>query len=616
MPEEKIRRIFLEYPEVIYGFTDIAYSTYADSYQSALVFAVPYGEQLTLETYSEAKFEKGIQDAKAVVEKILAQLKKVLDESEVTYDIPPAVQNNETELAAPFSFKYAAVNAGLGWIGKNDVVITPKYGPRVRLSAVLIKAQFTYGRKILKSQCPEDCRKCVDACPYKALHNVQWDSSSFRNDIIDYKLCNEKRSLFAAALGRKSACGLCMAACPFGGYKMNHKIVSLPREVWAGTVIPMRYTTENYFDVKIEKKEEGYGVEICKCRFDAPVSHYPEEYDFPDKLYQEHWEKAYAWGIVEEREDGPGLLACIETCPEEWSNRLVVTELWVHESLRRQGIGRRLMAIAKEQAVLEHRRAIILETQSCNAGAISFYEQEGFELIGFDSCCYSNRDRERKEVRVNMGYFFRTKAQEVREKLVLRKERETDYHKTEQMVLDAFWNKHHMGCDEHLLVHKLRGSEAYLPELSRVAVIGEEIVGVICYARAMLKQGERTKEILLFGPLCVAPAWQGCGIGGRLLKETLGTAREMGYEGVVIFGEPDYYPRQGFQTCDRFGITTIDGKNFDAFLGIELAEGGLKGFGGRFLVPEVYEDLSPEENELFTKNFRTPEKQRFPGQWD
>ena len=64
------------------------------------------------------------------------------------------------------------------------------------------------------------------------------------------------------------------------------------------------------------------------------------------------------------------------------------------------------MAMAKEQAVKERRRAVILETQSCNTAAICFYEKEGFEMIGFDSCCYSNRDRERKEVRINMGYFI------------------------------------------------------------------------------------------------------------------------------------------------------------------------------------------------------------------
>ncbi len=78
MVEKNIRNIFLEYPKVIYGFTSIAYSEYASTYKSALVFAVPYGEQLTIETYSEEKFEKGIQDAKKVLEKILTQLQKCL----------------------------------------------------------------------------------------------------------------------------------------------------------------------------------------------------------------------------------------------------------------------------------------------------------------------------------------------------------------------------------------------------------------------------------------------------------------------------------------------------------------------------------------------------------
>lgn len=194
--------------------------------------------------------------------------------------------------------------------------------------------------------------------------------------------------------------------------KNNYNIIPLPKEQWEGTVIPMRYTTEEFYDVKLETEKDGYHVTLCKSRFAEPVSHYPEEYDFPDKLYQPHWEKAFAWGIVSEEDGEAKLLACIETCPEEWSNRLMVTELWVHESLRRQGIAHELMAIAKEQAVLENRRAIILETQSCNVGAICFYQQEGFELIGFDSCCYSNRDLERKEVRINMGYFPKGRTDE------------------------------------------------------------------------------------------------------------------------------------------------------------------------------------------------------------
>lgn len=186
----------------------------------------------------------------------------------------------------------------------------------------------------------------------------------------------------------------------------QYKIIHLPKEQWENVPIPMRYTTEQYYDVKIQKNNDCFHIELIKEKLMEPISHYPEEYDFPDKLYQEHWQKADAWGIIEEIEGKQELIACIETCSEDWSNRLIVTELWVHEKLRRKGVGHALMEIAKQQANLEHRRAIILETQSCNVPAISFYLKEGFELIGFDSCCYSNRDIDKKEVRLDMGYLL------------------------------------------------------------------------------------------------------------------------------------------------------------------------------------------------------------------
>ena len=187
---------------------------------------------------------------------------------------------------------------------------------------------------------------------------------------------------------------------------MTYPIIPLPKEEWKGTPIPMRYTTEEYYDLETAAADDGFRVQMVKKRFEAPVTHTPEEYDFPDRLYQDHWEKAEAFGIVREKDGQKELLACIEVCPEEWSNRLMVTELWVADELQRQGVGTRLMNLAKERAKQQGRRAIILETQSCNVRAIAFYRSQGFELIGFDSCCYTNRDVERHEIRLDMGYFL------------------------------------------------------------------------------------------------------------------------------------------------------------------------------------------------------------------
>ncbi len=187
---------------------------------------------------------------------------------------------------------------------------------------------------------------------------------------------------------------------------MEYPIIPLPREEWKGTCVPIRYTTKEYYDLESTAGDGFFQVQMVKKKFDTPVTHTPEEYDFPDSLYQDHWEKAEAFGIVREQNEKKELLACIEICPEEWSNRLIVTELWVADELQRQGIGTQLMNLAKEEAARQGRRAIILETQSCNVRAIAFYLSQGFELIGFDSCCYTNADVQRHEVRLDLGYFL------------------------------------------------------------------------------------------------------------------------------------------------------------------------------------------------------------------
>ncbi len=182
---------------------------------------------------------------------------------------------------------------------------------------------------------------------------------------------------------------------------MTHSLVPLPKERWRGQLLPMRYTSDSPYAVGLDRTEDGFVVSFRKTTVRPAMAHTPEAYDCPDKLYAPYWEDAEAWGVVRDGE----LLAAVEFCPETWSNRLRVTELWVSESLRGQGVGRALMDLAKERARRDRRRAVILETQSCNGGAIGFYLHLGFTLIGFNACCYSNDDLARQEVRMELGWF-------------------------------------------------------------------------------------------------------------------------------------------------------------------------------------------------------------------
>lgn len=184
-------------------------------------------------------------------------------------------------------------------------------------------------------------------------------------------------------------------------------IKKLDKKEWKGTPLPVSYTSEYYYDISVDKTADGFNIPIEKKKSEKPFTHVPEDGDYPDKLYEVWWENAEAYGIVE---DGK-LLAAIEVDPEEWSNRLLITELFVDEKIRGQGYGKQLIDLAKEITVKRGYRVLMLETQSSNVNAVDFYLHQGFTLIEFDSCCYTNTDLQRKEVRFNMGWFPDNKAE-------------------------------------------------------------------------------------------------------------------------------------------------------------------------------------------------------------
>lgn len=195
-------------------------------------------------------------------------------------------------------------------------------------------------------------------------------------------------------------------------------------------------------------------------------------------------------------------------------------------------------------------------------------------------------------------------------------ETKADYREADLMTKRAFWNKYVPGCNEHYLLHCLREDTAFIPELSIVAKVDGKIVGGIWYSKSEIKTDAAEYPVLTFGPLCVAPEYQGSGIGGNLLKASMRLAGEAGYDGIIIFGEPEYYPKHGFVACDQFGITTADGKNFPAFMGIELKAGAFGRMrGGKFYEAEVFHHLPQEKTDEFDKSFPRMEKLKLPGQW-
>jgi len=117
--------------------------------------------------------------------------------------------------SAPFQHKTVATRAGLGWIGKDAMLITREYGSAVRLASVLTDAELPVGRPINRSHCGA-CRACVDACPGAAIRGVNWQVGMYREELYDASICREACLELAGKVGiDRTICGICIHVCPW-----------------------------------------------------------------------------------------------------------------------------------------------------------------------------------------------------------------------------------------------------------------------------------------------------------------------------------------------------------------------------------------------------------------
>lgn len=200
----------------------------------------------------------------------------------------------------------------------------------------------------------------------------------------------------------------------------------------------------------------------------------------------------------------------------------------------------------------------------------------------------------------------------------MRLEQPADYRRTENLMREAFWNYYSPGCSEHYLLHVMRDSPNFVPELDFVAESGGEIIGTVAFMKSFILGDDGNRhEVLSLGPIAVLPSFQRQGVGRMLIDHARTAAMEKGYDAILLCGAPKYYRKVGFTEAEHYGIRTSENKYFAALHACPLHENALQGLAGRYFEDEIY-SVDEAKAAIFDKQFPpkqliadTPTQRRF-----
>lgn len=167
--------------------------------------------------------------------------------------------------------------------------------------------------------------------------------------------------------------------------------------------------------------------------------------------------------------------------------------------------------------------------------------------------------------------------------VLIRQEQTREYSTTEKVIKKAFLNEEYSDQTEHLLVNRIRASDAFIPELSLVAIDQDkegELIGQILLSKITIVGNEKVVDSLALAPVSVIPEYQKKGIGSQLIRIALKKAKELGYHSVIVLGHKDYYPKFGFKPASSWNIEAPFDVPAEVFMALELTEHSLENVQG------------------------------------
>lgn len=143
------------------------------------------------------------------------------------FPIPASKRVSDQQIAGIFSQKLAAHLAGLCWIGKSCLHVTPDHGLRVRWTAVLTDAPLAPTGTPMKPRCGK-CTECVDICPVPAFTGRPFREDKPREARFDATACDRFFKEHEAG-SNPGVCGLCLYVCPHGRKKPEYSAGKLQK---------------------------------------------------------------------------------------------------------------------------------------------------------------------------------------------------------------------------------------------------------------------------------------------------------------------------------------------------------------------------------------------------
>lgn len=239
--EQEIRNLLMDKGAANCGFSK---SSSNDSYLRRLPTAISLAVQVSDEIVNEIKdaptmsYFHHYRTLNYFIDQIQLSVGLYLQKEGYSFFPIPASQSiptNEAPFSAKFSHKEAAVQAGMGNIGRNCLFLENSFGPRVRLGTVFTNfvppslskmADEAEESKFALSEHCNACNLCIDACPAHALFGRKTNSTK-RSDLLNPETCSLFMKKEFQDIGRGAVCGICMSICPAGKIHCIEKNVVL-----------------------------------------------------------------------------------------------------------------------------------------------------------------------------------------------------------------------------------------------------------------------------------------------------------------------------------------------------------------------------------------------------